>query len=552
MLRPSPRRSRGTIGGQDRHSRLRGNPPPLPRGEGRGEGSLPSPNVGEGPGVRSALPVPPPRGGTIGGPASRHCSASRRPGPCIGPTRGSPPKNLPLSGGPPGRLPFQQVPILTICQNPKPPVVLPPSSPICPYRGRFAMRDKSGAHYVAPDGSRLAIVPTTSGGSATLPRAPGQDRPRTASSGAARPGRPRATPRAPDQDVPQTLAAWAPGADRPRAAPCQPVPDRPCAVQMAPGHDRPRTASSGAARPDRPRATPRAPGADVPPATPAGAPGRHRLRAAQRAPDHFRSRPAPTAPGHGRPLAASSDVAGRGRPRATRRAPDQDVPRTFAARVPGSDRLRAAPCQPVPDRPCPVQRAPGHGRPSGTSSGVPGHGRPRATLQAPAQDVPQAHLARAPGSDRPCAVAATVAAPDGPRVSSPVAGPASSHRGPAAGPRLTSLTHPTAPAHDLYRRAYTTQEVQQFAPAHRTPVLTAAVRLLLALIQRAQGLDIGRALAVLRCLLQDRPALPPPSQSAPIQSLDRAAAHLETPPQPPDPPADQRAPPSDRPPFKPP
>ena len=56
------------------------------------------------------------------------------------------------------------------------------------------MRDKSGAHHVAPDGSRLAILPTTSGGTATLPRAPGQDRPRPASSGAARPDRPRATP----------------------------------------------------------------------------------------------------------------------------------------------------------------------------------------------------------------------------------------------------------------------------------------------------------------------------------------------------------------------
>ena len=286
------------------------------------------------------------------------------------------------------------------------------------------MRDKSGAHHVAPDGSRLAILPTTSGGTATLPRAPGQDRPRTASSGAARPDRPRATPRAPDQDVPQALVARVPGSDRPSAAPRVPVSDRLRPVQKAPGQDRPRTASSDVVRPGRPRATPR----------------------------------------------------------------------------------------------------------------------------APDQDVPQALVARVPGSDRPSAVAAAAAVPDGPRVSHPVAGPDSSHRGPAAGPRLTSLTTSTMPAHDMYSRTYTAEESKQHTPAAPTPVLTATVRLLLALIQRAQGLDIGPTLDVLRHLLQDRPALTPVSDSALLQSLGEAVAYADTPPQPPE----QGAPPSDRPPFKPP
>ena len=104
---------------------------------------------------------------------------------------------------------------------------------------------------------------------------------------------------------------------------------------------------------------------------------------------------------------------------------------------------------------------------------------------------PRTIAARAPGSGRPCAVAATVAAPDGPRVSPPVAGPDSSHRGPAARPCLTSLTTPTMPAHDMHSRTYTAEESKQHTPAAPTPVLTATVRLLLTLIQRAQGLDIG-------------------------------------------------------------
>ena len=54
------------------------------------------------------------------------------------------------------------------------------------------MQDKSGAHAVAPDGSRLGIMPTTSGGVATLPRAPDQDVPRAVAARA--PGSPIGPP----------------------------------------------------------------------------------------------------------------------------------------------------------------------------------------------------------------------------------------------------------------------------------------------------------------------------------------------------------------------
>ena len=316
------------------------------------------------------------------------------------------------------------------------------------------MRDKSGAHHVAPDGSRLGIMPTTSGGIATTPRAPGQDRPRTVPPGTARPDRLRATLRAPDQDVPRTLAVRAPGSDRP------------CA-------------------------TLRAPGADVPPATTAGAPGQDRLRAAQRAQDHCRSRPgAPTAPGQDRPLAAPSGVAWPDRPCATLRAPDQNVPRTLAV--------------------------------------------------------------RAPGSDRPRAVAATAAAADESHVSPLAAGSDSSHRGSAAGPPPTSLTTHTTPAHDLYGQAYSAEEVQQPTPADRTPLFATAVRLLLALVLHAQALDIAHALDVLRRQLQDRPALTPVAEHTLLQSLEAAAMCTDTPPRPADPSTEPGAPPTDRPPFKPP
>ncbi len=100
------------------------------------------------------------------------------------------------------------------------------------------MQDKSGAHPVAPDGSRLGIMPATSGGVATQPRAPGQERPPGAPSGVPRPDRPRATPQAPDQDVPWAMPAQAPGSDRSSALfATAAAPDSPHVLHPAPGPD---------------------------------------------------------------------------------------------------------------------------------------------------------------------------------------------------------------------------------------------------------------------------------------------------------------------------
>ena len=142
------------------------------------------------------------------------------------------------------------------------------------------MQELPGAPGTARQGRTRIIVSTNDGGVATQPRAPGHDRPRTASFDAARHGRPRATPTAPGVDVPPATTAGASGQHRLRAVP--PAPDHArsdARHQRAPGHGRPLAASSDAVRHDRPRATPTAPGVDVPPATTAGAPGQHRLSA---------------------------------------------------------------------------------------------------------------------------------------------------------------------------------------------------------------------------------------------------------------------------------
>ena len=190
------------------------------------------------------------------------------------------------------------------------------------------MQELPGAPGTARQGRTRIIVSTNDGGTATQQRAPGHERPRAASSGAARHDRPCATPRAPGADVPPATTAGAPGQHRLRAVPPAPDHDRSRARHtMAPGHGRPLATSSGVVGHDRPCATPRAPGADVPPATTAGAPGQHRLRAVPPAPDHDRSRARhPMAPGHGRPLAAPSGVVGHDRPCATLTAPGVDVP----------------------------------------------------------------------------------------------------------------------------------------------------------------------------------------------------------------------------------
>ncbi len=123
------------------------------------------------------------------------------------------------------------------------PVVFPPPPPMCPPDGDWQLQVPPGAPGTARQGStRNIIVFTNDGGIATQPKAPGAD-------------------------VPLATTAEAPGQYCLRAA------------HQAPGHERPFTASTGAAKHGRPRAAPRAPGTDVPLATVAGAPGPYRPRA---------------------------------------------------------------------------------------------------------------------------------------------------------------------------------------------------------------------------------------------------------------------------------
>ena len=175
----------------------------------------------------------------------------------------------------------------------------------------------------ARQGPTRIIMLVNDGGTATQPRAPGHERPFTASAGAAKHGRLSAATRAPGADIPPATMAGAPGQYCLRAA------------HQAPGHERPHAALR-AARHGRPRAAPRAPGADVPPAIPAEAPGQYRLRAAPSVPVSDRSRPVQKAPGHGRPRAASSDAVRHDRPCATLKAPGADVPLDHHGRGAGS------------------------------------------------------------------------------------------------------------------------------------------------------------------------------------------------------------------------
>ena len=227
-------------------------------------------------------------------------------------------------------------------RSPAPEAVVFPHPPlICPPDGDWQMQDHPGAPGTARQGRTRIIVSTNDGGKATQPRAPGHDRPRTASFDAARHGRPRATPRAPGADVPPATTAGAPGQHRLSAVPSAPDHRSRARHKTAPGHGRP-LAALCAVRHDRPCATPRAPGADVPPAITAEAPGQHCLSAVPPAPDHARSDARhQRAPGHGRPLAASSDAVRHDRPRATLRAPGADVPLATTAGAPGQHRLSA-------------------------------------------------------------------------------------------------------------------------------------------------------------------------------------------------------------------
>ncbi len=99
------------------------------------------------------------------------------------------------------------------------------------------MRDKSGAQR-ALAGSGLGSTPANSGGAATMPRAPGHERP-SAAPRAAGHGRLSAALQAPGPDVLLATTAGAPGQDRLSAAQQAPGPDVPFATMAkAPRHDR--------------------------------------------------------------------------------------------------------------------------------------------------------------------------------------------------------------------------------------------------------------------------------------------------------------------------
>ena len=176
-------------------------------------------------------------------------------------------------------------------KNPPPrPLSFPHPRQCVPPDGDWQLQAPPGAPGTARQGPPRIIMLVNDGGTATQPKAPGHDRPFTASAGAAKHGRLRAAHLAPGQERPRAAlraarpdrpraATRAPGADVPPATPAEaPGQYRLRAAHLAPGQERPHAALR-ATWPDRPRAAPRAPGADVPPATTAGAPGQHRLRA---------------------------------------------------------------------------------------------------------------------------------------------------------------------------------------------------------------------------------------------------------------------------------
>ena len=130
------------------------------------------------------------------------------------------------------------------------------------------MQDHPGAPGTARQESTRTIVSTYDGGIATQQRAPGHERPRTASSGAARHGRLSAASTAPGADIPRATSARAPGQYCQSAAP------------RAPGHGRPLAIAAGAPCRDRLSAAPLAPDDDAVPAIAAIAPRHHRPSAA--------------------------------------------------------------------------------------------------------------------------------------------------------------------------------------------------------------------------------------------------------------------------------
>ena len=145
---------------------------------------------------------------------------------------------------------------------------LSPPRQCVPIDGDWQLQVLPGAPGTARQESTHIIVSTYNGGTATQPRAPGHERPFTASSGAAKHGRLSTASTAPGADIPRATFARAPGQYCQSAAP------------QAPGHGRPPAIAAEVSCRDRLSAAPRAPGAGLPPATTAGALGQHRPSAA--------------------------------------------------------------------------------------------------------------------------------------------------------------------------------------------------------------------------------------------------------------------------------
>ena len=85
---------------------------------------------------------------------------------------------------------------------------------MCPPDGDWQLQVPPGAPGTARQGPTRIIMLVNDGGIATQPKAPGHDRPFTASTGAAKHGRPRAATRSPGAGVPLATVAGAPGQHR--------------------------------------------------------------------------------------------------------------------------------------------------------------------------------------------------------------------------------------------------------------------------------------------------------------------------------------------------
>ena len=147
-----------------------------------------------------------------------------------------------------------------------PPVVFPPPAPISPIVGSRQLQVPLEHRAPPGRGTTRIIMLVNRGGYATQPRAPGHDRPRTATR-AARHGRLSAATRAPGADVPRTTTVRAPGQYWLSAA------------HSAPGPSRPHASTAWPVVPDRLSATFLAPGAAALRAIMAPVSGQHRLRA---------------------------------------------------------------------------------------------------------------------------------------------------------------------------------------------------------------------------------------------------------------------------------